>query len=104
MGVRAVSIEIIDTPDATITVEIRSSGDGKGTVRTVTATPKPGSPSEVDATLRARTEQSIDGLRLIKNSAGALTAAQLSNAVRLLATVLLAILRLQLARFDDTDG
>lgn len=55
-------------------------------------------------TLRARAEQAIDGLRLIKASTGTLTGLQLSNAVRLLATVLLAILRLQLNRLDDTDG
>lgn len=55
-------------------------------------------------TLRTRADQSIAGLVLIKNSAGTLTGLQLSNAVRLLATVLLAILRIQLGRLDDTDG
>lgn len=55
-------------------------------------------------TLRTRADQSIAGLVQIKNSTGTLTGLQLSNAVRLLATVLLAILRLQLGRLDDTDG
>lgn len=54
-------------------------------------------------TLRARAENAIADLALIKRSSGVLTGAQLSNAVRSLATALLAIMRLQLARLDDTD-
>ncbi len=55
------------------------------------------------ATLRDRAATSLAGLALIKRSTGTLTLLQLSNAVRLLATVVLAIARLQLSRLDDTD-
>lgn len=51
---------------------------------------------------RQRAEDAIEDLRTIKNSSGTLTAAQLSNAVRVLATALLALLRLHLNRHEDT--
>lgn len=54
-------------------------------------------------TTRQRAEQALDGLRTIKNTTGSLTAAQLSNAVRLLATVCLHLARLQLGRHEDTE-
>jgi hypothetical protein len=45
----------------------------------------------------------IDGLRQIKNSTSTLSAAQLSNAVRLLATVVLVLLRNLYGRFEEDD-
>lgn len=77
--------------------------DGKGNL---VATEIINVPQEVvnADTLRTRADQSIAGLVQIKNSTGTLTGVQLSSAVRLLATVLVAILRLQIGRLDDTDG
>lgn len=55
-----------------------------------------------DATAQ-KAEAAFDGLRTLKSTTGNLTAAQLSNAVRLLATVCLHLVRLQLARHEDTE-
>jgi hypothetical protein len=56
-----------------------------------------------DSTMRADVDQALDGLRAIINSSGTLTAAQLSNAVRLLARVLLRLCRFQLGKLDAVD-
>jgi hypothetical protein len=55
------------------------------------------------ATMRAEVDQALDGLRQIANSSGTLTAAQLSNAVRLLARVLIRVIRFQLGKLDAVD-
>ncbi len=57
----------------------------------------------VEETLHARAWEAADGLRSIVNSTGPLSATQLSNAVRLLARVALALVRLQLRRLDSAD-
>jgi hypothetical protein len=60
--------------------------------------------AEANATLmRADVDQALDGLRAIINSSGTLTGAQLSNAVRLLARVLLRLCRFQLGKLDAAD-
>jgi hypothetical protein len=56
-----------------------------------------------DTAMRAEVDQALDGLRAIINSSGTLTAAQLSNAVRLLARVLLRLCRFQLGKLDAVD-
>jgi hypothetical protein len=56
-----------------------------------------------NAAMRAEVDQALDGLRAIINSSGTLTAAQLSNAVRLLARVLLRLCRFQLGKLDAVD-
>jgi hypothetical protein len=56
-----------------------------------------------DLTMRAEVDQALDGLRQIANSSGTLTAAQLSNAVRLLARVLIRVIRFQLGKLDAVD-
>lgn len=56
-----------------------------------------------EATARADADQALDGLRLIANSTGTLTGAQLSNAVRLLAKVAIRLVRLQLRKLDGAD-
>jgi hypothetical protein len=56
-----------------------------------------------ETTIRAEVDQALDGLRLITNSSGTLTAAQLSNAVRLLARVLIRVIRFQLGKLDAVD-
>lgn len=45
-----------------------------------------------------RADKAIDGLQLIVKSTGALTLSQLSNAVRLIAQVVIALVRIQLGR------
>lgn len=49
---------------------------------------------------RTRAWNAADGLRQIRDSTGVLTATSLSNAVRLIARVVLHLLRLQLGRTD----
>lgn len=56
----------------------------------------------IPSPMMVRADQALDGLKTIRDSTGALTLAQLSNAVRLLATVVIALVRLRLGRRDDT--
>lgn len=55
------------------------------------------------ATMSAGLVSDFDGLRLLANSAGTLTAAQLSNGARLLARCVLRLGRLILSRLDSVD-
>lgn len=64
---------------------------------------KPGTPQDTAAKQRDRALAAIDGLRQIKNSTGTLTAAQLSSAVRLQASVLLVLLRHAYQRHEEDD-
>jgi len=57
----------------------------------------------VAATISERLGNALDELRTIANSSGTLTGAQLSNAVRALAKVAIALIRLELRRLDDTE-
>jgi hypothetical protein len=56
-----------------------------------------------ERTIRTEVEQALADLRLITGSSGTLTAAQLSNAVRLLARVLIRVIRFQLGKLDAVD-
>lgn len=58
---------------------------------------------ENESTLRTRAESALADLRILAGTSGTLTTAQLSNAVRLLARVALAVARLHLRRFDSAD-
>lgn len=87
----------------TVTIETRDIDGIPDAARTVTFTPDAGTPAANAEQTRGRVEQAFTGLRAVANSGGTLTAAQLSNAVRLLATVLLHLLRLQLGRHEDAD-
>jgi hypothetical protein len=61
-------------------------------------------PTEAVAqTLNERADAALADLRTIATSTGTLTGAQLSNAVRVLARVGIALIRLELRRLDDTD-
>jgi hypothetical protein len=53
--------------------------------------------------MRAEVDQALADLRLITGSSGTLTGAQLSNAVRLLARVLIRMIRFQLGKLDAVD-
>lgn len=55
------------------------------------------------ATLRTRADSALTDLRTIRDSSGNLSSAQLSNAVRLLARVLIVLVRLALSRYDGVD-
>lgn len=55
----------------------------------------------VEQSLTAEAPAALDGLRLIANSTGTLTAAQLSNACRLMARVLIVLVRLAMRLFDS---
>jgi hypothetical protein len=86
-----------------ITIETRDIDGIPDAARTVTFTPDAGTPNDNADQTRDRAEKAFNGLQAVTNSTGPLTVAQLSNAVRLLATVLLHILRLQLGRHEDVD-
>lgn len=53
--------------------------------------------------MRTRADAALADLRTIRDSTGTLTGLQLSNAVRMLARVLLVLARLYLRRLDATD-
>ena len=65
-----------------------------------------GQPTEEElrpTTLRTRADAALVDLRTIRDSSGNLSSAQLSNAVRLMARVLIVLIRLALSRYDGVD-
>lgn len=56
-----------------------------------------------DAKIRDQAEKALADLRTIRDSSGNLSSAQLSNAARLFARVLIVLVRLSLSRFDGVD-
>ena len=56
-----------------------------------------------DAKIRDQADKALVDLRTIRDSSGNLSSAQLSNAVRLMARVLIVLVRLSLSRFDGVD-
>lgn len=95
-------IQTIDTPEATITIETRPTGDGTGTARTTTVTPKAGTAGANELDARDGIDQSLGQLRAFV-ALPAPTNAQLVAIVKLLCRVTLRLVRLQLGRFDGTD-
>lgn len=103
----------LDAAGVVLTGDLRVEGDrliiptdaDRATVEQVVAAHTGEPPAEVVAeiTVRTRVDQALDGLRQIRDSSGTLTAAQLSQAVRLLARVQIALVRLVLRKLDDTD-
>lgn len=97
------AIETIDTPDATITIETRPTGDGKGEARIVTRVPKPGTRDANEETIRDRVAAA-----LTPNAAylalGNPTAAQTSAQVQRLTRQLNALARLVANNLDDATG
>jgi hypothetical protein len=100
-----------EQPANTATHTTERSVDLVAGVPTVVWTSRPWTADELaartrdanDLTMRAEVDQALDGLRQIANSSGTLTAAQLSNAVRLLARVLIRVIRFQLSKLDGVD-
>ena len=58
---------------------------------------------ETEQTMRERGDQALSDLRQVRDSSGTLTGAQLSQAVRVMARVLIALVRLVLRKLDDTE-
>lgn len=56
-----------------------------------------------ETTMRTQADAALADLRLVASSSGTLTGAQLSNAVRVIARVVIALVRLQLRRLDGVD-
>jgi hypothetical protein len=100
-----------EQPANTATHTTERSVDLVAGVPTVVWTSRPWTADELatrtrdanDLTMRAEVDQALDGLRQIANSSGTLTAAQLSNGVRLLARVLIRVIRFQLNKLDAVD-
>lgn len=64
----------------------------------------PPAPSTPQQRVQQRAADSIDALTTLAGSQGVLSPAQLSNAVRVLAKALIALLRITLNRSDVEDG
>lgn len=95
-------IQTIDTPEATITIETRPTGDGTGTARTTTVTPKAGTSAANQADAFDGIDQAMGQLRTFV-ALTAPTNAQIVAVVKLLCRVVLRLSRLQLARFDGLE-
>jgi hypothetical protein len=97
------SVQTIDTPDATITIDTRPSGDGRGSAQTITLTPKPGTPAANADALRTSAMQAL------ATNAAFLALSAPTNAQALAQTQRLtrecsAVIRLLLGQLDDTAG
>jgi len=88
---------IYDGPEATVIRTVTPNGE------TLEVRAKPGSPAANEQLQRQRALNAIAGLRQIKGTTGTLTGAQLSNAVRLLATVALVLVRKAYDKHDEDD-
>jgi hypothetical protein len=95
-------IQTIDTPEATITIETRPSGDGTGTARTTTVTPKPGTSAANQADAVDGIDQALGQLRAFV-SLPSPSNAQVIAAVKLLCRVTIRLARLQLGWFDGVE-
>ena len=96
-------IEVIDTPDATITIEERVTGDGSGIARTVTTVPKPGTigANREDLEAKARSALGVNATYLaLANPTNAQNLAQ----IRTLTRECNGLIRLLLGALDDTAG
>jgi hypothetical protein len=104
----ATTVTIYDAAADTVTVAV---GDETPTVRPLTDGERQWlsglaaveTAATNDTTIRDKVDKALDGLRTIAGSSGNLSAANLSNAVRLLARVQIGLIRLQLSKLDDTS-
>lgn len=95
--------QIIDTPDATITITDRLSGDGKGHAQTVTVVPKPGTPGANSATILQRAQAALDANAAFL-ALGAPTNAQTLAQVQLLTRECTGLIRIALGLTEDATG
>ncbi len=108
-------VVVTNLPDATLIVETRPSGDGKGTVRTERMIPNAGTPAANQDTLMTRGLQALqenrDTIQAIQAfPAGTPTNAQVVTQMRLINDALVAaaqqrngIIRLLLGQLDGTN-
>jgi hypothetical protein len=95
--------QIIDTPDATITIEDRPSGDGLGSAWTIVYDPKPGTPLANAGTLGERAQQALAVNAAFLDKASPTNAEVLAQ-VRVLTRQQSATIRLLLGLLDTTSG
>lgn len=96
------SINTIDTPEATITVETRPTGDGNGTARITTVIAKPGTAAANRDGMANGLEQGLDDLRAYI-AVTTPTQAQTMAVVKLLCRAVIRLVRLQIGKLDSTD-
>jgi hypothetical protein len=98
---------VIDTPDETVTRHWEGTPGVPGYWEVFevsnAATIAEQTAEANTRTIHTEAEQALAGLRTIRDSTGDLNARNLSNAVRLLARVLIVLVRLQLRRLDGVD-
>jgi hypothetical protein len=95
-------IQTIDTPEATITIETRPTGDGKGTATVTTSVPKPGTAGANQLDAMDGVDQATGQLRAFV-ALPSPTNAQVIAVVKLLCRVALRLVRLQLGRFEGVE-
>lgn len=95
--------QVLDFQDATITVDERASGDGKGTAKTYTMQPKANSvlANEQDLTQKARSAIASNNVFL---NIQAPTNAQVITQVQRLTRENTAIIKLLFGLLEDTTG
>jgi hypothetical protein len=97
------AVETIDTPEATITIETRPTGDGTGTARVITSTPKPGTRTANETELRTKATQALAANATFLGLP-APTVAQLTAQTQRLTRECSALIRLLLGQLEDTTG
>lgn len=95
--------EVIDTSEATITIETRPTGDGTGTAKVTTVVPKPGTfgANEEDLRGKARQALTVNATFLALSTP---TNAQVVTQTQRLTRECSILIRLLMGLLDDTAG
>lgn len=103
VDVQSLSWPATQTWDGTqATIEAPDAPDDATLQAEVDAAPDAGWRDTNEDTIEARADQALSDLRTVRDSTGELSNAQLSDAVRLFARVLIAIVRLAIRKLDST--